>query len=136
MPFHSKNQLVHSKFVWIINKMNKLSNTQVWTSTESNKQAPFLDLCQLEVGVIPYCAYCDYFGLPENCKRKCKKFSVLYWPAFVHFCHVWSKSEIFPASLDYPIPSREPRGRAPWGHYLCILWVHIRGEMNMTTIQS
>ena len=101
-----------------------------------NKQAPFLDLCQLEVGVIPYCAYCDYFGLPENCKRKCKKFSVLYWPAFVHFCHVWSKSEIFPASLDYPIPSREPRGRAPWGHYLCILWVHIRGEMNMTTIQS
>ena len=58
------------------------------------------------------------------------------FPSFFHFYQVWYKSEIFPASLDYPIPSREPRGRAPWGHYLCILWVvHIRGEINMKTIQ-
>ena len=27
--------------------------------------------------------------------------------SFVHFYQVWSKSEKFPAGLDYPIPSRE-----------------------------
>ena len=37
--------------------------------------------------------------------------------------------------LDYPIPIREARGKAPWGHCLCILYLHIRREINMTTIQ-
>ena len=30
--------------------------------------------------------------------------------------------------LDYPIPDQEPRGRAPWGHYLCILCSCIFGD--------
>ena len=38
---------------------------------------------------------------PKQCFVRADFFS------FVHFYQVWSKSEKFPAGLDYPIPSRE-----------------------------